>query len=128
MPPCMPLEVLIFPKFVRTYETYMHHDQSFITYLHCSSPYKFLIWLSNSFLLYRCSHKSCTILLELMATSARSETFLEMFGTPTLLWRVLHYAGYTELPLYSWNVVYLEGQPWYELQQTIPARTQAPLW
>ena len=29
-----------FPKFVRTYETYMHHDQSFITHLHCSSPYK----------------------------------------------------------------------------------------
>ena len=40
-----------FPKFVRTYETYMHYDQSFITYLHCSSPYKSLIWLSNSFLL-----------------------------------------------------------------------------
>ena len=63
-----------------------------------------------------------------MATSARSETFLEMFGTPTLLWRVLHYVGYAELRLYSWNEVYLEGQPWYEVQLTIPARTQAPLW
>ena len=63
-----------------------------------------------------------------MAASAGSETFLEMFGTPTLLWRVLHYAGYTEPPLYSWNEVYLEGQPWYEVQLTIPARTQAPLW
>ena len=40
-----------FPKFVRTYGTRMHHDKSFITYLHCSSPYKFLIRLSNSFLL-----------------------------------------------------------------------------
>ena len=50
-----------FPKFVRMYQTCMHHDKSFITYLHCSSPYKFLIQLSNSFLLYRCSHESCTI-------------------------------------------------------------------
>ena len=50
-----------------------------------------------------------------------------MFGTPTLLWRVLHYAGYTEPPLYSQNEVYLEGQPWYEVQLTIPARTKAPM-
>ena len=63
-----------------------------------------------------------------MAASAGSETFLEMFGTPALLWRVLHYAGYTKQPLYSWNEVYLEGQPWYVVQLTIPARTQAPLW
>ena len=32
MPPCMSLEVLIFPKFVRTFGTFMHHDKSFITY------------------------------------------------------------------------------------------------
>ena len=63
-----------------------------------------------------------------MAAPGGSETFLEMFGTPTLLWRVLHYAGYTEPPLYSLNEVYLEGQPWYEVQLTIPAHTQAPLW
>ena len=36
--------------------------------------------------------------------------------------------GYTEPPLYSWNEAYLEGQPLYEVQLTIPARTQAPLW
>ena len=63
-----------------------------------------------------------------MAAPAGSETFLLMFGTPTLLWRVLHYARYYELPLYFWNEVYLEGQPWYEVQLTIPARTQTPLW
>ena len=63
-----------------------------------------------------------------MAASAGSETFLEMFGTPALLWRVLHYVGYTEPPLYSWNEVYLEGQPWYEVLLTILAHTQAPLW
>ena len=32
-----------------------------------------------------------------------------MFGTPTLLWRVLHFAGYYESPLYHWNEIYLEG-------------------
>ena len=63
-----------------------------------------------------------------MVASAGNETFLEMFGTLALLWRVLHYARYTKPPLYSWNEVYLEGQPWYEVQLTIPARTQAPLW
>ena len=51
-----------------------------------------------------------------------------MFGTPALLWRVLHYAGYYEPPLYYWNEVYLEGQPWYEVQLTIPARNQAPFY
>ena len=59
-----------------------------------------------------------------IAAPAGSETFLLMFGTPTLLWRVLHYAGYYEPPLYYWNEVYLEGQPWYEVRLTIPARTQ----
>ena len=31
-----------------------------------------------------------------MAASVGSETFLEMFGTLALLWRILHYAGYTD--------------------------------
>ena len=57
------------------------------------------------------SHESCTMLLAQMATPAGSENFMLMFGTPALLWRVLHYAGYYELPLYYWNEVHLEGQP-----------------
>ena len=63
-----------------------------------------------------------------MAASVGSETFLEMFGTPALLWRVLHFVGYTKPPLHFWNEEYLEGQPWYEVQLTIHAHTQAPLW
>ena len=51
-----------------------------------------------------------------------------MFGTPTLLWRVLHFMGYHEPPFYHWNEEYLEGQPWYEVRLTILARTQAPFW
>ena len=73
-------------------------------------------------------HESCTMLLVQMVSPARSETLLLMFGTPTLLWRVLHYAGYYDEPLYYWNEVYLEGQPWYEVQLTIPAHKQAPFW
>ena len=61
-----------------------------------------------------------------MAALAGSENFLLMFGTPALLWRVLYYAGYYELPLYYWNEVCLEGQQWYEVQLTIPAHNQAP--
>ena len=68
------------------------------------------------------------MLLVQMATPAGSENFLLMFGTPALLWRVLHYAGYYQPPLYYWNEVYLEGQPWYEVRLTILARTQAPFW
>ena len=56
------------------------------------------------------------------------ESFRLMFQTSALLWRVLHYAGYYEPPLYYWNEVYLEGQPWYEVWLTILAHTQAPLW
>ena len=40
------------------------------------------------------------MLLVQMAAPAGSENFLLMFGTPALLWRVLHYAGYYEPPLY----------------------------
>ena len=57
------------------------------------------------------SHESCTMSLLQMAAPAESENFLLMFGTPALLWRVLHYAEYHKLPLYYWNEVYLEGQP-----------------
>ena len=68
------------------------------------------------------------MLIVQMATPVGCENFLMVFRTPTLLWRVLHFAGYQEPPLYHWNEEYLEGQPWYEMQLTIPARTQAPFW
>ena len=63
-----------------------------------------------------------------MAAPAGRETFLLMFGTPALLWRVLQYAGYYKLSVYYWNELYLERQPWYEVQLTIPARNKAPFW
>jgi hypothetical protein len=97
------------------------------TFLHCSSPYKFLIPLNKSFLTqdlfsqelhyfwYRWQHQ------EHRLGTIRSWVF---FGTPALLWRVLHFVGYTELPRYFWTQEYVEGQPWYEVQVSIPARAQ----
>ena len=36
--------------------------------------------------------------------------------------------GYMEPPRYFWSQEYVEGQPWYEVQVTIPASAQAPQW
>ena len=63
-----------------------------------------------------------------MIATIGNDTFLDVFGTLALLWRVLHFVGYMEPPCYFWTEEYLEGQPWFEVQLTIPARTQAPLW
>ena len=57
-----------------------------------------------------------------------NDTFLDVFGTPTLLCRVLNFVGYMEPPHYLWMEEYLEGQPWFEVQLAIPALAQAPLW
>ena len=65
---------------------------------------------------------------QLAPRTRQRHTFLGEFGMPTLLWRVLHFAGYHELPQYRWIEEYVEGQPWYEVRQTIPARTQPPFW
>ena len=73
------------------------------------------------------SHQVDMLMVQ-MAAPVGSENFLTVFGTPTLLWRVLHFVGYHELPLYHWIGEYLEGQPWYEVRLTIPARTQPPFW
>ena len=52
--------------------------------------------------------------------------FLAMFGTPTLLWRVLNLVGYAELPCYFWREVAAKGQPWYDVWVTIPACVDNP--
>ena len=124
MPPCKLLEI-IFPKFVRTYGTCMHHDN-----YHSN---KYIIPPLINFLLgyvtlihYGLVSQKLYMLMVQMAAPVGCENFLMVFGTPTLLWRVLHFAGYHEPPLYHWNEEYLEGQPWYEVWLTIPARTQTP--
>ena len=108
----MSLEI-IFPKFVRMYGTCMHHDKSLFN---CIGPPLIDLLLGYITLIhYDFVSRELHVLLIQMVAPAGSEGFLLMFGTPALLWRVLHYVGYYEHPLYYWNEVYLEGQPWYEV-------------
>ena len=55
-----------------------------------------------------------------------SDTFLAVFATPTLLWRVLHSVGYVEPPRYFWNEVVTEGQRWYDVRVTVTAHVDNP--
>ena len=67
------------------------------------------------------SHRSYTILIQMAALGApvASDTFLALFGTPTLLWRVLHSVGYAESPRYFWSEVVTKGQQWYDVRVTV---------
>ena len=58
------------------------------------------------------SHRSYTILIQMgaLGVPVASDTFLALFGTPTLLWRVLHSVRYAEPPRYFWSQVVTEGQ------------------
>ena len=55
-----------------------------------------------------------------------SDMFLALFGTPTLLCRVLNSIGYAGLPRYFWSKVVTEGQRWYDVRVTIIARVDNP--
>ena len=57
-----------------------------------------------------------------------SDTFLALFGTPTLLWRVLNSIGYAVSPRYFWSEVVTEGQRWYDVRVTVIAREDNPQW
>ena len=74
------------------------------------------------------SHRSYTILIQMAALGApvASDTFLALFGTPTLLWRVLYLVRYVEPPRYFWSEVVTEGQQWYNVRVTVLARVDHP--
>ena len=74
------------------------------------------------------SHMSYTILIQMAALGVPivSDTFLALFGTPTLLWRVLHSIGYAEPPRYFWSEVVTKGQQWYDVRVTIAAHADNP--
>ena len=74
------------------------------------------------------SHRSYTILIQMVALGApiASNTFLALFGTPTLLWRVLHFVGYAKPPHYFWSEVVTKGQQFYDVRVTIPACADHP--
>ena len=74
------------------------------------------------------SHRSYTILIHMAALGVpvASDTFLALFGTPTLLWRVLHSIRYAEPPRYFWSEVVTKGQQWYDVRVTILACADHP--
>ena len=76
------------------------------------------------------SHRSYTILIQMAAPGVpiASDTFLALFGTPTLQWRVLHSVGYAEPPRYFWREVVTKGQQWYDVRVTILARADHAQW
>ena len=55
-----------------------------------------------------------------------SDTFLALFGTPTLLWWVLNSVGYAEPPRYFLIEVVTEGQRWYDVWVTVAAHVDNP--
>ena len=57
-----------------------------------------------------------------------SNTFLALFGTPTLLCRVLNSVGYAEPPRYFWSEVVTKGQRWYNVWVTVVACVDNPQW
>jgi hypothetical protein len=86
MPPCMSLE-LIFPKFVRMYGTCMHHDKSLFNTC-IVPPLIDLLLVYVTLIHYDFISRELHMLLVQMTALAGSESFLLMFGTPALLWRV----------------------------------------
>ena len=82
MPPRMSLEI-IFPKFVRTYGTCMHHDKSLLNT--CIVPLIDFLLGYVTLIHYDLVSQELHMLLVLMAAPAGSEKFLMMFKTPTLL-------------------------------------------
>ena len=74
-----------FPKFVRTYGTCMHNDKSSLLHT-CIVPSLINLLLDYVTLIhYDLVSRKLHVLLVQMAAPAGSETFLLMFGTPTLL-------------------------------------------
>ena len=57
-----------------------------------------------------------------------SDTFLALFGTPTLLWWVLNSVGYAEPPRYFWSKVVTEGQRWCDMRVIVVACVDNPQW
>jgi len=58
----------------------------------------------------------------------RSDMFLAMFGTPSLLWRMLNSVGYAQPPRYFWREVVAERQSWYDMRVTIPGHANNLQW
>lgn len=59
----------------------------------------------------------------------RSDTFLEKFGTPIVLWRVLRLAGYEKAPCYTWEHEPPVGTiPWCTMKLYVPLHPSKHQW
>ena len=76
------------------------------------------------------SHQDNYVLLQMaLAAPSGSDHFLEdLFGMPTILWRVLQRAGYTDKPVYVWDTAPRGGQLVTLVQLSIPALGASPVW
>ena len=64
-----------------------------------------------------------------LALLPRSDTFLHVFGTPTLLWRVLHSVGYVEPPHHTWKQGEAKGgMLWYDIEVVVLPHANRPQW
>ena len=106
----------------------MHASYSLMSFiLHYSLPYNLLMpTLKNNPL------TSVASLLIQMATHVFppcSSTFLDQFGTPTLLWRVLSSVKYLEAPRYMWvQTVPFGDVPWYNVTLVVSQNPTRLLW
>ena len=66
--------------------------------------------------------------MEALGALVASDTFLALFGTPTLLWWVLNSIGYAEPPRYFWSEVVTKGQRWCDVWVTVPTHVDNPQW
>ena len=55
-----------------------------------------------------------------------SDTFLTLFGTPTLLWQVLNSGEYAKPSRYFWSKVVTKGQRWFDVRVTVATHEDNP--
>ena len=106
------------------------HASCSLMHLHfCIPPSLIIAYPLIKFLLtYDILSQELHTLIQMVAPRAppRSDTFLDVFGTPTLLWMVLNSVVYAEPHCNFWMEVAAEGQPWYDVQVTILDRADNP--
>jgi hypothetical protein len=105
----------------------MHHDYMLITLCIVAPLVNYLSHLKKIGNLIH-AHESSKILLQMVDyyPPVGNEAFLGIFGTPALLWRVLHFVGYSDPPQYFWAQKHVYGEPWFEVKMSIPACPSAP--
>ena len=106
----------------------MHASYSLMSFiLQYSLPYNLLMPTLKNNPLMRVA--SLLIQMAALVFPPCSSTFLDQFGMPTLLWRVLSLVGYPKAPRYTWvQTVPFGDVPWYNVTLVVPQNPTRPLW